>query len=221
MTKLKIYLFRHGQTYYNKNKVFTGWKDSKLTPKGIKQAKIIAKKLKGKKFQVAFYTRLSRSKDTLKEVLKYHPECKKLIKDDKMIERSYGSLQGMSHKKFIELMGKRKLNLMKEGDAVENLDKESRKEIEKLLGKSEYDAVHRGYNIPPPKGESFEMVEKRVKEFIKGLKKFMKKEKVNVAISAHGNSIRLFRKIMEKASKKETVKWIIPYEDYFEYTVEA
>jgi 2,3-bisphosphoglycerate-dependent phosphoglycerate mutase len=221
MTKLKIYLFRHGQTYYNKNKIFTGWKDSKLTPKGVKQARIIAKKLKNKKFQVAFYTRLSRSKDTLKEVLKYHPECKKLIKDDKMIERSYGNLQGMSHKKFIKLMGERKLNLMKQGDAIENLDKESRKEIQELLGRSEYDAVHRGYNIPPPKGESFAMVEKRVKEFIKELKKFMKKEKVNVAISAHGNSIRLFRKIMEKASKKETVKWIIPYEDYFEYTIEA
>ena len=217
--KLKIYLFRHGQTYYNKNKIFTGWKDSKLTPKGIKQAKIIAKKLKNKKIPVAFYTRLSRSKDTLKETLKYHPECKKLIKDDRMIERSYGTLQGMSHKKFIELMGKRKFNLMKQGDAIENLNSKQRKKAEKILGKAEYDSVHRGYNVPPPKGESFAMVEKRVKSFIKDLKKFMKKEKVNVAISAHGNSIRLFRKIMEKASKKETVNWFIPYEDYFEYTI--
>jgi len=190
MTKLKIYLFRHGQTYYNKNKIFTGWKDSKLTPKGIKQARIIAKKLKNKKFQVAFYTHLSRSKNTLKETLKYHPECKKLIKDDRMIERSYGTLQGMSHKKFIELKG----------------------------GK-EFNKIHRGYNTPPPKGESFAMVEKRVNSFIKDLKKFMKKNKVNVAISAHGNSIRLFRKIMEKTSKKEIGKWNIPYDKYFEYTL--
>ncbi|MBT4166406.1 phosphoglycerate mutase family protein [archaeon] len=219
MTKLKIYLFRHGQTYYNKNKIFTGWKDSKLTPTGIKQAKIIAKKLKNKKFQVAFYTRLSRSKDTLKEVLKYHPECKKLIKDDKMIERSYGTLSGMSHKKFIESMGKQKFNLMKQGDAIENLDPETRKKAKKILGKVAYDAVHRGYNTPPPKGESFAMVEKRVQKFIKDLKKFMKKEKVNVAISAHGNSIRLFRKIMEKTSKEKTIQWVIPYEDYFEYSI--
>ncbi len=188
--KLKIYLFRHGQTYYNKNKIFTGWKDSKLTPLGIKQAKIIAKKLKNKKFQVAFYTRLSRSKDTLKYVLKYHPECKRLIKNDKMIERKYGTLQGMSHKKFIEKFSKKK-----------------------------FDLIHRGYNTPPPKGESFAMVEKRVKSFIKELKKFMKKEKVNVAISAHGNSIRLFRKIIEKASKKQAVKWNIPYDKPFEYVI--
>jgi broad specificity phosphatase PhoE len=38
--KLKIYIFRHGQTFYNKNGIFTGWKDSKLTAKGIRQAKI-------------------------------------------------------------------------------------------------------------------------------------------------------------------------------------
>jgi len=47
----------------------------------------------------------------------------------------------------------------------------------------------------------------------------MKKERVNVAISAHGNSIRLFRKIMEKATKEETTKWVIPYDKYFEYTL--
>ena len=73
----KIYLFRHGQTYYNKNKIFTGWKDSKLTPLGIKQAKTIAQKLKNKKIDVAFQTELSRSKDTLKEVLKFHPEVRR------------------------------------------------------------------------------------------------------------------------------------------------
>ena len=50
--KLHIYLFRHAQTYYNRDKRFTGWKDSKLTPFGIKQAKKVAKKLKGKYIDV-------------------------------------------------------------------------------------------------------------------------------------------------------------------------
>ena len=104
--KLKIYLFRHGQTYYNKKHVFTGWKDSKLTPKGIKDAKKVAQKLKNKKFQVAYHTRLSRSKNTLKYVMKFHPECEKIITDDRMIERSYGKLQGQSHQTFVEEEGK-------------------------------------------------------------------------------------------------------------------
>jgi bisphosphoglycerate-dependent phosphoglycerate mutase len=62
-------------------------------------------------------------------------------------------------------------------------------------------------------------VEKRVGSFVKDLKVFMKKNNVSVAISAHGNSIRLFRKIMEKASIAETVKWFIPYDKVFTYEI--
>jgi len=190
--KFYMYVFRHGQTYFNKNKMFTGFKDSKLTPLGIKQAHIIAKKMKNKKFQVAFQTRLSRSKDTLKPVLKHHPECKKILEDNRIIERSYGKLSGLHHKKIIE-----------------------------KYGQEQFDRWHRGFYNRPPKGESFADVEKRVKSFIKYVTKFIKKKKVNVAISAHGNSIRLFRKIMEKSSIKDTVSWFIPYDKVFVYTVEA
>jgi len=57
--------------------------------------------------------------------------------------------------------------------------------------------------------------------FIKDLIKFMRKNRVGVAISASGNSIRLFRKIMEKASEKETCSWTIPYDSYYEYTIDG
>ncbi len=218
--KLKIYLFRHGESEYNRDHRFTGWKDAKLTLKGEKHAKIIAKKLRGKKFEVAIHTRLSRSKDTLKPVLKYHPECKKILKDDRMIERSYGILAGTKHEDFIERIGNREYNLRVEGDALENVqDKKLIKKIKKFLGEKEYDAIHRGYSVKVPKGESFMDVEKRVKNFIIWLKKYMKKNNVNVVISAHGNSIRLFRKIMENASRDETVKWFIPYDKVFTYSI--
>jgi len=94
-----------------------------------------------------------------------------------------------------------------------------KKRLEKMLGEAEYKAIHRGYKMAVPGGESFRDVEKRVKRFIKWLKKYMRKNKVNVAISAHGNSIRLFRKIMERASKKEVVSWFIPYDKVYEYSV--
>src|SRR3990167_6546756 len=187
---LKIYLFRHGQTYFNETKRFTGWKDSKLTKKGINSARIISKKLKNKKFQVAYQTRLSRSKDTLKEVLKYHPECKRVISDDRMIERNYGKLQGKYHKTIIE-----------------------------EYGKKQFDLWHRSYNSAPPGGESIRMVEKRVKMFIRDLLKFMKKNRVNVAISAHGNSMRPFRRYFEKFSIKKMMKLENPYDDYFCYKI--
>ncbi|MDP2673131.1 MAG: 2,3-bisphosphoglycerate-dependent phosphoglycerate mutase [Nanoarchaeota archaeon] len=221
MVNYKIYLFRHGKTFFNAKGIFTGWKDSKLAPEGIRNAKKVAEILKNKKFQIAFQTRLSRSKDTLKYVLKFHPECKKILTDNRMIERSYGILEGKSHKKFIDEIGKKIVDLKIEGDAIENLNPENRKKVEKFLGEEEYKAIHRGYNVAVPKGESFADVEKRVKKFIIHLKKFIRKNKVNAAISAHGNSIRLFRKIMEKTSKDEAVKWFIPYDKVFEYNIKG
>lgn len=216
-----IYLFRHGRTDYNVKGLFTGWRDSKLAQEGIRDAKKIALKLKNKKFNIAFHTRLSRSKDTLKYVLKYHSECKKLIKDDRMIERSYGVLEGTSHEDFIKKVGKQEYNLSINGDAIENLSPIMRKKVEKFLGEKEYEAIHRGYNVAAPEGESFADVEKRVKSFIKDLKKFVKVNKVNVAISAHGNSIRLFRKLMENKSNEEVTKWFIPYDKVFTYKIKA
>ena len=64
-----------------------------MTANGIKDAKRIAKRLKNKKFQVAYQTRLSRSKDTLKPVLKYHQECKKII-TDAFVEKYYNDISG-------------------------------------------------------------------------------------------------------------------------------
>ena len=190
--KLHIYLFRHGQTYFNRDKRFTGWIDSKLTPKGAKQAKKIAKKLKNKKIDVAYQTRLSKSKDTLKEVLKYHHECKKVITDDRMIERNYGNLSRKYHKTTID-----------------------------KYGKKQFDIWHRSYDISPPKGESIKDVEKIVKPFIKDLLRKMKKEKVNVAISAHNNSMRPFRRYFEKLSVREMMQLENPWDDYFDYIVEV
>lgn len=190
--KLHIYLFRHGQTYFNRDKRFTGWKDSKLTPKGIIDAKKVAKKLKGKRIDVAFCSHTSRSKDTLKEVLKFHPECKTIIVNDKIIERSYGKFEGLYHKTIIE-----------------------------KYGKERFDKWHRAYDYPPPGGESVKMVEKRVLEFIRYLVPFMKRNKANVAISAHGNSMRPFRRQFEKLTIEEMGKLENPWDDYFEYTIEA
>lgn len=213
-----VYVFRHGQTEYNKKHIFTGWKDSKLTSLGKKQAQIIAQKLRGKKIEIAIQTRLSRSKDTLKEVLKFHPECKKIITDNRMIERNYGKLNGVSHKEFIQKIGNREYDSLKEGDAIENLSPQNRKKVEKFLGEEEFKVIHRGFDVRPPGGESFADVEKRVSRFIKDLEILIKKEKKNVAISAHGNSIRLFRKILEKKPKEEVVKWFIPFDKVFAYS---
>jgi len=190
--ELKIYLFRHGQTEFNRNSKFTGLIDSRLTKTGTEDAKIVSQRLKNKKIDLSFCTSLSRSKETLKEVLKNHPECEEIIEDDRMIERIYGNLQGKTHW-----------------------------EVVKKYGPEKYDKWHRSFYSRPPRGESFADVEKRVSSFIKDLITLAKKKKANIAISAHGNSIRLFRKIMEKASEKQACEWFIPYDSVFTYSVKV
>jgi len=185
-----IYLFRHGQTEFNRDKIFTGLKDLKLTPLGIEQAKKIAVLLKDKKIDYAYQTRLSRSQETLAEVLKFHPECQKIFIDDRMIERSYGDLAGISHKEVID-----------------------------KVGTDQYEKWHRGFYDTPPNGESLEKVGERVMDFIQYIKKKYSNTNLGIAVSAHGNSIRLFRKIMEKTTTEETCSWTIPFDQYFKFKI--
>jgi len=215
-----IYLFRHGQTTYNRDGRFTGTIDAKLTKKGKLHAATIAKKLKNKKIDVAIHTHLSRSIDTLRPVLNSHPEIKFVLQDDRMIERSYGILAGTTHEEFISRIGKQEYDLRIHGDALTDITNPKLiKWIKNFLGTEEYKSIHRGWNVKAPGGESFADVERRVKKFLRDLMKFIRKNRVNVAISAHGNSIRLFRKIIERASKEAATKWVIPYDKVFEYRV--
>lgn len=185
-----IYLFRHGQTDFNRDKKFTGWLDAKLTDLGLQQAQKIADLLAKKTINYAYQTRLSRSKDTLAIVLRNHPECKRIFTDDRLIERSYGDLSGQLHADIID-----------------------------KYGQEQFDKWHRGWDNRPPGGESFADVEIRVKNFITDLRSSIQDPASIIVISAHGNSIRLFRKIMENATIDETCSWSIPYDSYFEYNI--
>ena len=190
--KIHIYIFRHGESNFNRSKRFTGWVNSRLTPNGIEQANWIAEMLKEKTFQIAFKTSLSRSSNSLKIVMKNHPECKKVIVDDRMIERSYGDLERKYHKTVIKKYGKR-----------------------------QFDLWHRSYDVPPPGGESIKMVEKRVLSFVKDLLSLIKREKVNVAISAHNNSMRPFRRYFENLTITQMMELENPFNKYFDYPIEC
>lgn len=185
-----IYLFRHGQSEFNLKKVFTGWLDSKLTPLGIEQAKALGEMLKDKQIDLAYSSSLSRALDTLHEVLVFHPNCQEIIIDDRLLERSYGDIAGHSHAEIIE-----------------------------KFGQAQFDKWHRGWQDKANNGESFADVEIRVKAFIDDLRAKYSRQDIGIAISAHGNSIRLFRKIMENATIADTVSWAIPYDQYFEYEI--
>lgn len=190
--KCHIYIFRHGETYYNRSKRFTGRINSRLTAKGIKQSDLIAKKLRNKQLELAFQTSLSRSSMSLEIILRNHSECKRIITDDRMIERSYGDLEGKYHKTVI-----------------------------KKMGMKQFEIWHRSYETSPPGGESFKIIEKRVLYFIEDLLTLIKKEKSNVVISAHNNSMKPFRRYFENLTIKQMMSLENPHTKYFDYIIDC
>ncbi len=185
----EIYLFRHGETHDNINRVFSGWRDSKLTMQGRKQAEILSEKLKKKHIDLCIVSPLSRSKETALIAFRYHKDIIFEI-DQRIMERNYG-----------ELMGKSKEKATKEDP--------------------EQTAMYRrGYDVPPPHGESLKMVEVRVFDFANELVDRVRRNNINVAISAHGNSMRALRKYFENLDLVEELTVENPLaQDYAQYVV--
>jgi 2,3-bisphosphoglycerate-dependent phosphoglycerate mutase len=95
----KIVLLRHGESAWNKENRFTGWKDVDLTPQGIEEARAAGRLLnaEGFDFDFTFTSVLKRAIRTLHLVLEemdrlWLPE----EKDWRLNERHYGALQGLN-----------------------------------------------------------------------------------------------------------------------------
>ena len=65
----KLILVRHGQSTYNLENRFTGWKDVPLTDNGIKEAQDAISLLKNIPIDIAFTSNLKRAQDTLDIIL--------------------------------------------------------------------------------------------------------------------------------------------------------
>jgi 2,3-bisphosphoglycerate-dependent phosphoglycerate mutase len=109
--------------------------------------------------------------------------------DDRLIERCYGLLQGKSKRKVAE----------------------ERPEW--------FAQVHRGYDFPPPEGESLKMVENRTLPFLVQLEERLRQNPANVAISSHGNSLRPIRRVFEHLSLKQMLQVENPHDRAMTYVL--
>ncbi len=96
---LKLVLLRHGQSQWNLDNRFTGWKDVDLTPQGQEEAQEAAKLLQaeGYTFDIAFTSVLKRAIRTLWITLDgmdlmWIP----VVRSWRLNERHYGALQGLN-----------------------------------------------------------------------------------------------------------------------------
>lgn len=89
---MKIYLMRHSETEYNRQKLFYGVTDVSINEKGKQQAQLLQKKLAGLPKNLIIYTsQLTRTIETAKIIFPNHP----LHADPYFNEKSFGLWEGL------------------------------------------------------------------------------------------------------------------------------
>ena len=97
----KVFIFRHTQTTDNRDGIFSGKRDPKLTPGGEDEAREIREKLKEEQVTKAFCAPNTRTKRTIEIVLEPHADVE-TIADPRIRERDYGDLTGKIKKDVAE-----------------------------------------------------------------------------------------------------------------------
>jgi 2,3-bisphosphoglycerate-dependent phosphoglycerate mutase len=96
---MNLILLRHGQSTWNLENRFTGWKDVSLTEIGIEEAEYSGKILLENQFNIqSIYTSLlNRATETTNIVAQIINYPKSQIKNDwRLNERHYGALEGLN-----------------------------------------------------------------------------------------------------------------------------
>ncbi len=162
-------LVRHGQSEWNAKNWWTGLTDIGLTEIGAKEAESAGEHLKDIHFDVAFTSVLTRAKETWNIIQsQLHEGNIPTFSDPALNERDYGDLTGRD--KF---------------------------EIQKEYGDEQFLKWRRGWDTPPPHGESLQDVYDRLIPYYKStILPYIKADK-NVIVVAHGNSLRALVKHLE------------------------
>jgi len=123
-----VYLIRHGETLWNKEKRLQGQLDSPLTHAGIKQATVLAGRLSSVRYNAVYSSDLERARHTAKIItLGSNPVA--VTFDDRIRERHFGCFQGLTWeeitKKFPEEAAKElsgnPMNLVPGGESKQQL----------------------------------------------------------------------------------------------------
>lgn len=89
----QIILVRHGQTPWNKDKIFRGSVDIPLNDTGKEEARLLGEWLKGETIHAAYTSPLSRSRETAEAIAQHHSI--KVIDHPGLSDLVYGDWQGV------------------------------------------------------------------------------------------------------------------------------
>lgn len=114
---MKLIIVRHGETNENANNISMGHIDGTLSEKGKIQVEKLGRRLKDEKIDFIYSSDLGRTKETLKEILKYHSHVP-VVYDELLRERAKGIFEGRSqieHRDAREASGQSRWEYRPEG----------------------------------------------------------------------------------------------------------
>jgi len=205
----KLVLIRHGESEWNKENRFTGWKDVDLSAKGKEEAHAAGKLLKaeGFTFDEAYTSVLKRAIRTLCIILDemdlmWIPVSKTWL----LNERHYGGLQGLNKTETAAQYGEEQVLIWRRSydippSALEESD-------ERYLGKDpRYCLIDAGKF---PKAECLADTVARVVPYFETEIMPKIKQGKRLIIAAHGNSLRALVKYLDSISDQDIIKHNIP-----------
>ncbi|WP_074017189.1 2,3-diphosphoglycerate-dependent phosphoglycerate mutase [Fusobacterium massiliense] len=199
---MKLVLIRHGESQWNLENRFTGWKDVDLSPKGTEEAKAAGRALKemGLVFDVAYTSYLKRAIKTLNYVLEEMDELYIPVnKSWRLNERHYGALQGLNKAETAKKYGDEQVHIWRRSFDINPPAIDENSEY--------YPKSDRRYADVPdaeiPMGESLKDTIARVLPYWHSdISKSLEAGK-NVIVAAHGNSLRALIKYLLNISDDE------------------
>ncbi|HEY0429357.1 MAG TPA: 2,3-diphosphoglycerate-dependent phosphoglycerate mutase [Pyrinomonadaceae bacterium] len=205
----KLVLIRHGESEWNRENRFTGWKDVDLSEKGKEEAHAAGKLLQaeGFTFDEAYTSVLKRAIRTLWIILDemdlmWIPETKSWL----LNERHYGALQGLNKAETAAQYGEEQVLIWRRSfdippTALAETD-------ERWLGKDpRYCTIEPGKF---PKTECLKDTVLRVIPFYQNEIEPKIKAGKRLIVAAHGNSLRALVKYLDNISDEEIVHRNIP-----------
>ena len=204
-----LILVRHGQSEWNLENRFTGWVDVDLAPKGKLEACKSGELIKEQKFKIdCFFTSYQkRAINTLDLILNtLRIKNAKTIRAWQLNERNYGALTGLNKDEMKKIYGEKKIHEFRRSWNAPP---------EPLSKNNPYHPVNIDIykDIPLkniPDTESLKDTYDRVLPYFKKEIQSELKNKKNILVAAHGNSIRAICKFLLSLDDNQITKLEIP-----------
>ncbi len=206
---INLILVRHGQSQWNLENRFTGWYDSDLTDKGIEEAKKAGELIKSLnlKFEYGFTSFQKRAIRTFETIIQTsNLNIPNITKAWQLNERHYGGLQGLNKEETAKKHGIEQVMIWRRSydTPPPPLD---RNNPDHPINSDVYKSINS--KLIPDTESLKDTYNRTVPYYLENIEPLLKNKK-NILISAHGNSLRALCKKIFNISDEQIVKLEIP-----------